>query len=712
MNVMRVRLAILGLLGLALAACGDAGSGDDGGGKGLDAWELTLHVSPAQSTYLPGELVKVELEIRDDRGVLVVTPLPTVWSAVGAKAEGEGAFRLESSENLATITACLEGEGAPCVTAELPVDRSPPTLVVERPAPGDHLVSADTDGHIVVEGVITDTNPAARLAVYVNGTRATIEADGRFSLALPAEFGITHLVVEGTDGFHPPVSRRMDVLLADGYLPPVEGTTRFELEDAMIFRLSQRFFDEILGGTALEGGVTPNVAQDLASILELIVMHLDLSSLFGTEPIVDVEDVFQLRIVAVHVGDAVADLSILQHQGLRLSLNVNDVFIEMSGFLELLGERFDIAGGVKTDIRGDLRLELSTDESGDIAANVVVEDFGIASIHPMFTGSDGSFFNEFIDLPTIQMTFAELVDQQIGGEVVAELVSVIPEVLTDLLNTIGSIFDGLELELPLPPELGDPLTVRLDSRTSELALFAGASTGRLDVTIDVAVETLAEPVHGDAMGLPQADVMPMPPFSSALDIQIGIRQDFVNGLLHSLWNAGLLDVSVEVGGMVATVTPRLPPVIRMAPLNTTCRVDGVRCDAIVQLGQVEVTALGAVSAVHLEVGATLDFRDGAISLKLEQEPVITLWEVERTAASSLLNTFLLQFLESDILPALTSLVGEELLIELPLPDAAALGLGELAPELAEASLEIDTVGRIDASSGYLGLGANMRFVVP
>src|SRR5690606_24230234 len=153
------------------------------------------------------------------------------------------------------------------------------------------------------------------------------------------------------------------------------------------------------------------------------------------------------------------------------------VFIEMSGFLELLGERFDIAGGVKTDIRGDLRLELSTDESGDIAANVVVEDFGIASIHPMFTGSDGSFFNEFIDLPTIQMTFAELVDQQIGGEVVAELVSVIPEVLTDLLNTIGSIFDGLELELPLPPELGDPLTVRLDSRTSELALFAGASTG-------------------------------------------------------------------------------------------------------------------------------------------------------------------------------------------------------------------------------------------
>src|SRR5690606_9008199 len=102
----------------------------------------------------------------------------------------------------------------------------------------------------------------------------------------------------------------------------------------------------------------------------------------------------------------------------------------------------------------------------------------------------------------------------------------------------------------------------------------------------------------------------------------------------------------------------------------------------------------------------------AISLKLEQEPVITLWEVERTAASSLLNTFLLQFLESDILPALTSLVGEELLIELPLPDAAALGLGELAPGLAEASLEIDTVGRIDASSGYLGLGANMRFVVP
>jgi hypothetical protein len=703
-----MRTLTAAFLALFAAACAEA----EGGKLDITGWQIELSVSPYRQTYLPGELVNVRAEVRDAKGSVVVGH-ELEWSASGAVSEADSKFRLNAFESLASITACLvTDEGSLCGSAELPVDIAPPTVIVTSPEPGAHLLSSESDGNIQVEGSIFDTNPHAKLSVYVNGHRASIEPDGRFELALPAEFGVTHLVIEGSDGFHAPTMTQMDVLMADGYLPPHEGTTRFELQDALVIRLGQTFFDELLGGSSLNLGASPVVARDIAAILELVLLNLDLSSLFGPGPIFDFGDTFQLSIVSVSVGDAVADLAIAQHQGLGLTLNVNDVFIEMSGFLNLLGENFVIAGGVRTDVRGTIRLDLGIDAEGQLASSVVVEEFDIGSIYPMFSGSDGTFFNEFIDLPTIQMTFAELVRDQIGGEIVEELVGVIPAMLVDVLNGIGGIFAGLEIELPLPPELGDPLTVQLDSRLAGVAWLAGADTGRVDAAIDLSIETAAPPLHGDAPGLPQADVTPTPPFSSALGLQLAIRQDVVNALLHSLWNAGLLDVEVNVGGIAAVVTPRLPPVMKMAPMSTTCAIDGVRCDAIVQLGQVEVSALGAVSAVSLEAGVGLDFRDGAISLKLQQDPAITLWEVQRSTTSALLNGFLLSFLQSDILPALTSLVGEELTIALPLPDPTSLGLEEIAPALADATLEVSALGRIDAASGYLGLGADVSFVVP
>jgi hypothetical protein len=676
----------------------------------LDGWVITVVADPHRVTYLPGELVAVSAEVRTGDGSVLRYPV-LEWTATGATEEGEDQFRLAPYEALARITACLHvEEESVCGHRELPIDINPPTVTIETPSPGDELLASDSGGNIMVTGTIFDTNPEARLSLYVNGNRAEIAENGRFEYALPAEFGITHLVIEGSDGFHRPTQARMDVLMADGYLPPNEGTTRFDLEGAMAVRLTQKFFDRILGGSSLDTTVTPIVARDVASILELVLIYLDLSDIFGPDPLFD-EDVLVLSVLGASVGDAIADIEILQNQGLRVDVNANDVFVELDGVLDLFGEIFLIQGGVETDLQGQITILLSIDGNGEITASATA-DMSISPIRPMFTGDHGEFFDAFVNLGTVQGAFHEIVRQQLEGDLIDGFIDVIPEILVDLLNTIGTIFADFEIELPLPPELGDPLTIRLDSRMGAMSLVAGADTGNLDVALDLSVETLSPPLHSDSRGLPQAFMAPTPPFNHVLGLQLGIRQDFVNGLLHSLWNAGLLDVEVAIGGTTAVVNPRLPPVIRMAPFNTTCSIDGIRCDAIVQLGQVEVSAIGAVSAVSFEVGAIIDFVDGAISLKLDQDPTIILWEVETAASSSLLNGFLLSFLESDILPALTELVGEELRIELPLPDSESLGLADIAPGLAGASLDIQTYGRIESTTGYLGLGADLQLVVP
>ena len=66
---------------------------------------------------------------------------------------------------------------------------------------------------------------------------------------------------------------------APEYLAPAAGTSRFELNDALMLRLGQRLFDTHLRGSDLDLGATPVVAKDLASIVELLLRSADLASL-------------------------------------------------------------------------------------------------------------------------------------------------------------------------------------------------------------------------------------------------------------------------------------------------------------------------------------------------------------------------------------------------------------------------------------------------
>ena len=187
-----------------------------------------------------------------------------------------------------------------------------------------------------------------------------------------------------------------------------------------------------------------------------------------------------------------------------------------------------------------------------------------------------------------------------------------------------------------------------------------------------------------------------------------MRQDFVNALLHALWNGGLLDGELQAGGAVAKVHAMLPPVVRAAPIDTACRVGADRCDVLLQVGQLEVEAFEQRYGIHATVGAVVRVAGGRVSLAIQETPEFVVWGMSPEPSTVFTPAFVTQILKTTVWPALGSAIGDDLGFPLPLPKLADLGVGELAPGLADATLELFLRRRLSVDSGYLGMAADLE----
>src|SRR5437016_3331951 len=115
----------------------------------------------------------------------------------------------------------------------------PPVAVVSvaitSPEAGAELLAADHPT-ITVTGVATTDIPDETLGAWVNGTRVDIDASGGFKAEITPEVGINHIKVEASDGVGDPDTQELDVLWAPAYLPPLTGSTGFDLPGALELR--------------------------------------------------------------------------------------------------------------------------------------------------------------------------------------------------------------------------------------------------------------------------------------------------------------------------------------------------------------------------------------------------------------------------------------------------------------------------------------------
>lgn len=603
-------------------------------------------------------------------------------------------------------------------------DAGMPTLTITSPTPGEEI-DGSTSPMITVAGTLTDANPDAQLHLFVDGTEAPLGAGGAFSVDLTPQFGINHIVVEASDDFSPLAQKEMDVMWAPGYLAPNAGTTQFDFSDAILLRIGQRFFDDGLPLDLTPDGMGNVTAQDLADILQLVLLDADLGSLV-TNPVIS-SSALSLSVTGVTVGNVGVAVDLYDppgtdDAGLNLSLDIRDATIDTSGWANLGGnctagvgpDCKSLDGTITTRVLVNASIELSRDPmSGAYTAQTT--NFTVDLLNPANNGGcTNRICGTFTD-PDVQAVFAVAssglyseIQSLVQDQLVGQLTNLLPSLLGDLLLQIdGALAD---LSFTLDTGLGNPITVDLQSQITSLETVPG-SLGYLTAHFDASVGTPNTPVHPASLGAPQADTMPMPPFTTLGRLQLAVRQDMINGLLHSLWNSGMLDLQVSLGSVTADVSAKLPPVVRDTPLGAPCYVDGQPCDVVLQIGQLELDALGQRFGINAEAGARIELSGGRVSLAIQATPTVTVWPLSDTSGT-VTPELIQQLVTTTVWPMLFDSLGSSLSFPLPLPALSDLGIGTIAPALSSATLDLSASQRIDVQSGYLGLVADLSLTAP
>ena len=605
---------------------------------------------------------------------------------------------------------------AACGASHKDTDPAPAVIAVTvaSPSPGAELVAAEHPT-IVVSGTVATTDPGqGALEAWVNGVRVEVVA-GVFTTEITPEVGINHIKVEGGDGLGALVGRELDVLWAPAYLLPLAGQTGFDLAGALELRLGQRFFDARLLGTALDRSTDPVAARDVASALELILWHVNLAGLVpGGIQIGQGDAALSITVPSVVPSNILVDARIAAGAppAIELKIDLLGVFLAMDGSFTFGGRTLGVAGGITADLHATARLTLGTAADGSIAVGVRDVTASVGPLVPGFTGASGEELDALITIGGSD--FGGLIENLLAGQLIPTFTDRVPPLLESLLGTADKLLD--DVRFTLDPGLGSPVALQLDGRIGPLDVAAGATSGHVTVRQDLAIRTsgaASAPLHPASRGAAQLDTSTADPVFATSGVYLTLREDLLNALLHALWNAGMLEGQLASAGLTATVSARLPPIVRPTPVTSACKLDGERCDVLLQLGQVEIQlpTFNQSFAINASAGARIEVDGGAVSLAIQSVPELRVWETSATPGA-LTPDAVRDLIAKIVWPKLFGALGDNLTIALPLPDLAALGLGDLAPGLANAELALQMRQRPVITGGQLVLGADLMFTAP
>jgi hypothetical protein len=605
-----------------------------------------------------------------------------------------------------------------CACNELPGPPQPGqvSLAVTSPSAGAELDGAEA-AMITVTGTVATTNSAyGTLRAWVDGVAVELDDSGAFTAQVAPVVGINHIAVDATDGLAEPIRKELDVLWAPAFLPTVAGTTGFEVPDGLDLYLGQQFFDARRFGTTLDLSTDPVVAHDLASALELILWNIDLASLLpGGLHVGTGNAALDVAIPSATPTQILVDARIVDapDPAIDLSMDLNGVFLATTGSFQYGNTTLQVAGGLSADMHASARLTLGVSGDGAISVGVTDVTAIVGPLVPMFTGPDADTLDGFIAVGNND--FRLLVENLIKQQLIPTFTDRIPPLLESLLGATDKLLDNVTLTLDA--KLGTPVTLSLDGKLDMLAVVPGPAIGEapghVTVRQRVAIATTGAPVHPGSRGAARTSAQPALPPTNTAALQLLLSHDFLNALLHALWNGGLLEGTTTVGGTTANVSAKLQPVVIPLPDDVACEIDGVRCDVLLELGQVEVELPDFAQrfAIDARAGARVVVDGTTVSLVIQDAPDVTVWEISEVPGR-LSTEALRELVVNAVWPTLFGAIGDQLHITLPLPDLAALGLSQLSPNLANAKLELAVRPHAAVSDGFLGLGADLQLATP
>lgn len=678
----------LGLL--LLAACGDDDAppvpppldgGVDSGPLPMGiAASLELSVNPGRAAYYVDQSVRVEYVLRDADGMPVAGevsfgPEP----ASGAMDAGDSVYTL-TAEGFLEFRGCAVMNPEVCDFVRILVDDGAPNLEVSSPLPGAEL-GGDGATAIEVAGSVADGRD---VVVYVNGTAATLDDMGNFTASVAPLFGVNHLDIVASDGVSEQTQVRMDVLWADAYIAPDPGESpSITFDEGLVLQLGQGFFDD---GSPLDTGAEPLMTQDLADVFELVLSRADVRSLLP-DPIIDTS-ALTVRMTDVRLSDIDVELDVVEG-GAELFVRIGTFDADTTGSLAFEGTMLDLGGGITASMSAFARLTLTKDgPDAPVEAGVEGLEIAVESVDGRFVSEEANAILRLAE-GALRSTLESTLADALGDT----LLDALPAVLGDAIGALDTALR--DQTIPITADIFPPVTLHIDGRLSELRSEYRRFL-RAPLRFSVSTEaTIAHPeTRGTADLLGSDDAL-----FGTVPVQLGARLAVLNGLLHTLWNSGLLEIDATallpegIADLVteATLSGRMAPVLRPARGAETD-------DLVLALGQAELELVVLEDRVRfgvtIEAGATLDIVDGGLVLDIAEDPFIRTWIIESNTTRPLVDAEGLEgIIRSQLWPQLRDTVASGLVVNLPSLDVG--DLSSLAPDLAGFSLGISLAERLD-----------------
>lgn len=723
---------ICGLLCLGtLSACGDAelekkkkvtptnNANPDMGDMGDDMEDmtqeeppasLTINPNPARALYVPGANVGMQVNVLDEMG----NPLDMAqvnWTITPADAVTEGdepnkwvIGQQEGSINFEACTVALNIEGNPvCNSIDILVDAGPPTITITSPMPGAEISLADAD-KLVVTGTITDT--FGDVTAFLNDQQLQLDGQGNFTIELEPTFGINHIAIEATDGHQLVGSKQeLDVLWAPEFYKTDDATDVAQVTwpDGLVLRLGQQFIDD-----RVPPAVTPQGAaltEDLADVLTLLLRNIDIGALI-TNPVLDSDDV-KLSITKASLGETNLQINITE-DGLELFVKANNVSVDTQGQLTLIDQTLDLTGNVSAaaSLLAEIKLEKAS-AADPFKVEIVRVGVAIEEANSQFADAQA---NAIFKLA--QSALRSNIESILVDALEMSFINAVPALLEDALNSLESAIAMQTFDLDTG--LGAPITIDFQGKIDGLDI-----TAQQDITLNVeavmAAKTMPiEMSRGVAVMAPYMEGKV--PFLDTSRIQIGIRLGVLNGLLHSLWRGGLLNLDVSAllpDGLdqlvsSAVITGKLPPVIRPP-------YQGEPYDLILDVGQLQLQAdFGAdrvTYGVSMSAGISTSIVNNELVINVAPKPIIRTWIIETTTNRPRLNADQLRtVLLEQVWPLLTDAIGMGLSLSLPVLDLS--DINTYAPALQNFALNFVQVRPLVLVDDFLVLDTNLRGTLP
>ncbi len=534
---------------------------------------------------------------------------------------------------------------------------------------------------IEVTGSVADSRTPT---VFINGVPAEVDEMGMFSGSVTPLFGVNHLEIVASDEVTDQARIQMDVMWADRYNAPDAGDNpSVTLPEGITLQLGQAFFDD---GAPLDLEATPLTTRDLAGIFELVLANLDFMS-FLPSPLID-SSALQLNVTSVDVSDVTVEVDVVDG-GVELFVRFGNMVANTSGSLDFEGSMLSLDGSVGITASAFAAMSVSkADLDSPIVAEVDALDVAIEDIRGNFTDDQANAI-----LALAESFFRTTLEDELRAGFNSSLVEALPDIL-------GGALEGLDTALrdqtiPLETDIFPALTISLDAR---LARIETAQRRWLRAPLRFQLGTDAAIVHPETRGAVDL-VAAADPLFDGIPVQMGVRLLVINGLLHTLWNSGLLEIDAtgllpeSIAGAVeeAVISGKMAPIVRPARGAETN-------DLVMSIGQMElklqvledITTFG----VTIEAGADLNVADGAVALELAETPIIRTWIIESNTPTPLIDDDALKtLLEGDLWTQIRESVTGGIMFELPSLDVG--DLSALAPGLSGFALSIDMNDRLD-----------------